>query len=248
MIADAVFEELRAMLRDAVIRHEVVDDEFDLDEPPWAKFNSNNAIRVIVCDHRAEEGINLQGGSKLVIHFDLPIEPNRIEQRMGRVDRYGSGYAIKSLVILDEGSKYQLNWFSVLDNALGVFDRSISSLQYLVEDQIQQLKGRVFAEGLEAIEALVDRLSGATGMVAKELKLIDQQDGLDELSPLAESDLETIFDIDAEWNDIRHATLYWACDTLLFGQISEPKLVPDRPADTPFRFQYRVPGRGGKLH
>jgi ATP-dependent helicase HepA len=247
MIADAVFEELRAMLRDAVIRHEVVDDEFDMDEPPWAKFNSNNAIRVIVCDHRAEEGINLQGGSKLVIHFDLPIEPNRIEQRMGRVDRYGSGYAIKSIVILDEGSKYQLSWFSVLDKALGVFDRSISSLQYLVEDQIQQLKGGVFAEGLETIEALVDRLGGATGMVAKELKLVDQQDGLDELSPLAESDLGMIFDIDAEWDNIRRSTISWACDTLLFGQVSEPKLVPDRPTDTPFRFQYRVPGRGGQV-
>ena len=37
----------------------------------WYKFNSDNAVRVIVCDRRAEEGINLQGGEKLVIHFDL---------------------------------------------------------------------------------------------------------------------------------------------------------------------------------
>jgi len=246
--ADTIFEGLREVLRDTVVRHEIIDnDEYSNDEPPWYKFNSNNAVRVIVCDHRAEEGINLQGGQKLVIHFDLPLEPNRIEQRMGRGDRYGSGSAIQSLVKVDGGAKYQLNWFSVLDNALGVFGRSISSLQYLVEDQMQQLKEVLFAEGVEAIEALADRLGGATGKVAKELKLIDQQDGLDELSPLAESDLGTIFDIDAEWNDIRRSTLYWACDTLLFGQVAEPRLAPDRPTDTPFRFQYRVPGRGGQV-
>lgn len=247
LTADAVFEGLRVVLRDTVVRHEIIDDDKSSNvEPAWAKFNSNNIVRVIVCDHRAEEGINLQGGHKLVIHFDLPIEPNRVEQRMGRVDRYGSGYAIQSLVMVDEGSKYQLNWFSVLDNALGVFGRSISSLQYLVEDQMQQLKVDIFAEGVEAIEALADRLGGATGMVAKELKLIDQQDGLDELSQMSESDLGDIFDVDAEWNDIRHTTLSWACDTLLFGQVAEPILVPDRPTDIPFRFQYRVPGRGGQ--
>lgn len=248
MTADDIFENLRVVLRDTVVRHEIIDyDEYSNDEPPWYKFNSDNTVRVIVCDHRAEEGINLQGGQKLVIHFDLPLEPNRIEQRMGRVDRYGSGSAIESHVLVDGGSKYQSNWFSVLDNALGVFGRSISSLQYLVEDQLQQLKGVLFAEGVEAIEALAERLGGKSGKVEKELRLIDQQDGLDELSPLPESDLDAIFDIDAEWEDIRRSTLYWACDTLLFGHVTEPRLVPDRPTDTPFRFQYRVPGRGGQV-
>lgn len=247
LTADAVFEGLIGVLHDTVVRHEIIeDDESGIDEPSWSKFNSNNAIRVIVCDCRAEEGINLQGGQKLVIHFDLPIEPNRIEQRMGRVDRYGSGDAIQSLVMMDDGSRYQLNWFSVLDNALGVFGRSISSLQYLIEDQLRQLKGVLFAEGVEAIEALNNSLGGASGKVINELALIDQQDGLDELSPLAESDLGTIFDVDAEWDDIRRSSLYWACDTLMFGQVAEPNAVASLSVDTPFRFQYRVPGRGGQ--
>jgi ATP-dependent helicase HepA len=245
--ADGVFSGLHGVLRDSIVRHEVInDDEDESCESSWSKFNSNSDIRVIVCDHRAEEGINLQGGQKLVIHFDLPIEPNRIEQRMGRVDRYGSGDAIQSLVMMDEGSRYQLNWFSVLDNALGVFGRSISSLQYLIEDQMRQLKGALFAEGVEAMEALNSSLGGASGKVVNELKLIDQQDGLDELSPLAESDLGTIFDVDTGWDDIRSSSLYWACDTLMFGQVTETNAAATLSVDTPFRFQYRVPGRGGQ--
>jgi ATP-dependent helicase HepA len=248
VIADTIFEDLDCIFPDTIVRHEIIDDDgFDNDAVPWSKFNLDNTIRVIVCDHRAEEGINLQGGKKVVIHFDLPIEPNRIEQRMGRVDRYGSGDAIQSVVMVDEGSKYQLNWFMVLDNALEVFNRSISSLQYLVEEQMLKLKGAIFLEGVEAIEAISIRLGGATGEVAKELKLIDQQDGLDELSPLTDSDVEAISDIDAEWRDIRYSTLYWACDTLLFGQVSDPQLVLNQPeVETPLRFQYRVPGHGGQ--
>lgn len=35
------------------------------------------------------EGINLQEGFDAVIHYDLPWNPNRLEQREGRVDRFG---------------------------------------------------------------------------------------------------------------------------------------------------------------
>jgi ATP-dependent helicase HepA len=245
--ADAVYERLTVELNDAVVRHEGNDiDDADDKQSPWTKFISDNSIRVIVCDQTAEEGINLQGGKKLMIHFDLPIEPNRIEQRIGRVDRYGSGDGIQSLVFLDEGSKYQKNWVSLLDSALGVFDRSISSLQYLVDDQLQQIRSVIFSEGVEAIESWVTKLKGKDGVVAKELKLIDQQDGLDELSPVAESDFETVFDIDSEWKNIRRSILYWACDTLLFSQVPEPNKALEEKLDYPFRFQYQVPGHAGQ--
>ncbi|MDT4863739.1 RNA polymerase-associated protein RapA [compost metagenome] len=98
----------------------------------WTEFLSNAAIHVIVCGLNAEEGINLQGGRKAVVHFDLPVQPNRIEQRIGRVDRYGAGDPVESFVLLDRVSPMQEAWFSVLDQGLGVFHRSISSLQYLV--------------------------------------------------------------------------------------------------------------------
>ncbi|MCY1550387.1 hypothetical protein D9M68_866390 [compost metagenome] len=67
-----------------------------------------------------------------MVHFDLPVQPNRIEQRIGRVDRYGAGDPVESFVLLDRVSPMQEAWFSVLDQGLGVFHRSISSLQYLV--------------------------------------------------------------------------------------------------------------------
>lgn len=244
LTADAVFEGLRTVFEDTIVRHKVLDDEDD--SISWDKFNSSSSTRIIVCDHRAEEGINLQGGRKLVVHFDLPMEPNRIEQRMGRVDRYGSGDAIQSVVLLDNDSRYQSDWFALLDTSLAVFGRSISSLQYLIEEEMQHLKVALFLEGVEAIVSLRESLGGVAGKVVNELKLIDQQDGLDELSQLAESDLESLMDVDSDWKSIRSSTLHWACDTLMFGSITESNVGTSLSVDTPFRFQYKVPGGGGQ--
>jgi superfamily II DNA or RNA helicase len=45
--------------------------------------------RVLVATDCLSEGINLQDAFNAVLHYDLPWNPNRIEQREGRVDRYG---------------------------------------------------------------------------------------------------------------------------------------------------------------
>jgi superfamily II DNA or RNA helicase len=45
--------------------------------------------RVLVATDCLSEGINLQDKFSAVMHYDLPWNPNRLEQREGRVDRYG---------------------------------------------------------------------------------------------------------------------------------------------------------------
>lgn len=245
IIADMVYERLLCSYQNAIVRQTSPAEVDNIGAAPAVQFINQDAVRIIVCDHTAEEGLNLQGKRKIIIHFDLPIEPNRIEQRMGRVDRYGAGDPVKSFILFDEGSKYQYQWYSLIADALGVFDRSISSLQYLVESELQSLIESVFAEGIDALIALTNRLVGPKGAVAEELKLIDEQDALDELMPLAEVDFGDIFDVDDDWKEIRRATTYWSTETLLFQEICEPLGVSNPPIDPPFRFCYKVPGHGG---
>ncbi|NVK64979.1 MAG: DEAD/DEAH box helicase [Flavobacteriales bacterium] len=45
--------------------------------------------RVLIATDCLSEGINLQDHFTAVLHYDLPWNPNRLEQREGRVDRYG---------------------------------------------------------------------------------------------------------------------------------------------------------------
>ena len=49
----------------------------------------SSPLRVLVATDCLSEGINLQEHFTAVLHYDLPWNPNRLEQREGRVDRYG---------------------------------------------------------------------------------------------------------------------------------------------------------------
>jgi superfamily II DNA or RNA helicase len=46
-------------------------------------------LRVLIATDCLSEGINLQDLFSAVLHYDLPWNPNRLEQREGRVDRFG---------------------------------------------------------------------------------------------------------------------------------------------------------------
>ncbi len=48
-----------------------------------------SGLRVLIATDCLSEGINLQQHFTGVLHYDLPWNPNRLEQREGRVDRFG---------------------------------------------------------------------------------------------------------------------------------------------------------------
>ncbi len=50
--------------------------------------------RVLVATDCLSEGINLQDAFNATLHYDLPWNPNRLEQRDGRVDRYGQKHPV----------------------------------------------------------------------------------------------------------------------------------------------------------
>ena len=54
--------------------------------------------RVLVATDCLSEGINLQEGFSAVVHYDLPWNPNRLEQREGRVDRYGQSARVVNAI------------------------------------------------------------------------------------------------------------------------------------------------------
>ncbi|ACZ31341.1 helicase domain protein [Xylanimonas cellulosilytica DSM 15894] len=61
-----------------------------------ARFNADPAkesIRVLVATDAAGEGIDLQAFCHRLVNFDVPFNPSRLEQRIGRIDRYGQQHA-----------------------------------------------------------------------------------------------------------------------------------------------------------
>ena len=57
-----------------------------------AKFTAppdKQQVRVLVATDSAGEGIDLQAYCHRLVNFDIPFNPSRLEQRIGRIDRYG---------------------------------------------------------------------------------------------------------------------------------------------------------------
>ena len=55
-----------------------------------AAFNDpDDPVRVLVATDAASEGLNLHRTARYLLHYDCPWNPSRLEQRNGRLDRYG---------------------------------------------------------------------------------------------------------------------------------------------------------------
>jgi superfamily II DNA or RNA helicase len=90
--ADYVAEGLQAALRKSHPKARVVSITGRLnDDERRAKIDelALEPQRVLVATDCLSEGVNLQQAFNAVLHYDLPWNPNRLEQREGRVDRYG---------------------------------------------------------------------------------------------------------------------------------------------------------------
>ena len=49
----------------------------------------DDPVRILVATDAAAEGLNLQETARLLLHYEVPWNPSRLEQRNGRVDRHG---------------------------------------------------------------------------------------------------------------------------------------------------------------
>ena len=115
-------------------------------------FESGQAARVLVIDSSAEEGCNLQM-ARQIINLDVPWSINRLEQRIGRLDRYSPGAARPALctVAINSQSRLQVNFVSFLTEAVGVFERSVATMQRSLVAVSMALEQAVFERGVGAL-------------------------------------------------------------------------------------------------
>lgn len=169
--------------------------------------------RVLVCDRSGEEGRNFQTADA-VVHAHLPWSVNRLEQRLGRVDRHGDNDPAAQYVLAPcpEGSAAGA-WLIVLCDGFGVFRASLSMLQYAVDDLTPDLLLDLLRRGaqglLEATGAIKDGLEKRRNEIAAEDIL--------EATFTGEHDHVALFEpldaIESLWRDLGRAVDDLACDT-----------------------------------
>lgn len=80
-----------------------------------------NQADIMIATEAAAEGLNLQFCS-LVINYDLPWNPQRIEQRIGRCHRYGQKYDVVVVNFLNTRNYADVRVFQLLSTKFKLFD------------------------------------------------------------------------------------------------------------------------------
>jgi superfamily II DNA or RNA helicase len=134
-----------------------------------ARFASPEA-RILVATDVAGEGLNLHEHCHHLVHFELPWNPNRMEQRNGRIDRYGQaqpptiaflyaqdsyeGEVLKRLVLKIEA---QIRMLGSVGDVLGQIQAD--SIEQLLSRPVPDLH-RAVAEAEAQIDSELNRASG----------------------------------------------------------------------------------------
>ena len=66
-------------------------DEADREQVKVAFNDPASSVRLLIATDAASEGLNLHRTARYLLHYDCPWNPSRLEQRNGRIDRYGQG-------------------------------------------------------------------------------------------------------------------------------------------------------------
>jgi len=117
------------------------------------RFKQSDGPRVMICTAAGREGINLQH-ARILFNFDLPWNPMDIEQRIGRIHRYGQHHTaqVYNLVLSDtiEGKIFLLlqDKLKEIAKALGKVDEHGEVAEDLRTQILGQLSERLNYESL----------------------------------------------------------------------------------------------------
>ena len=153
-----------------------------------AYFSEENGARLLLCSEIGSEGRNFQFAHHLVL-FDLPENPELLEQRIGRLDRIGQTETINLHVPYLAGSRGEryARWYS---EGLNAFEKNLQGAAILVK-KLQGIKADRLDDFIarskelrDETEALMergqDRLLALTSQGRGEVeKTLEQIDGLD---------------------------------------------------------------------
>jgi superfamily II DNA or RNA helicase len=126
-----------------------------LEERIRAESVFKNEVQVLVATEAAGEGINLQF-CNLMINYDIPWNPNRLEQRMGRIHRYGQTREVFIFNLVATDTREGQVWDAV-------FRKLEEIRKELGSDKVFDVLGDII-EGKDLGQLLVEAAAGARSM------------------------------------------------------------------------------------
>jgi superfamily II DNA or RNA helicase len=148
-------------------------------EQIMAKFENDPSIRILVSTEVGSEGVDLQF-SGYEINYDLPWNPMRLEQRIGRIDRIGQIRDRISIFNLSCKDTIEDRVMERLYERIDIFTSSIGEIEQIIGEKINQLSIELFNPNLteEQQERKIEATFKAIEIEKQQKDILEERSGV----------------------------------------------------------------------
>ena len=160
----------------AVIQGSTPTDEREYIRSQFTADPTKEPVRVLLATDAAGEGIDLQTHCHRLVNFDIPFNPSRLEQRIGRIDRYGQTEEpeVFHFVPVVDSSTYasDLNFMERIARKIAQVEYDLGSANQVVGEEIQRHFGKrtpakAKSKGVDTNEVINSALAGGMELNAR---------------------------------------------------------------------------------
>ena len=136
------------------------------------RFRDNPEIKILLSSEVGSEGLDFQF-CNVMFNYDLPWNPMRVEQRIGRLDRYGQ--QSDKILIYNFSTKNTIDDIILarLYQRINLFERYIGDLEVILGDQIASLTREMFNPRLNS-EQKADRAEQTAIAIENQIKELEE--------------------------------------------------------------------------
>jgi hypothetical protein len=206
------------------------------------RFVHGSSCRILLCDASGEEGRNLQAATH-VVHADLPLSINRLEQRLGRADRFSDGCSdrAQSLIIAEPNSVWVSTHLTLLNAGVGVLSGSVAALQRPLSELEERIRRELLERGVAAMAPELADLRAQLDDEREQIDLLEELEATQFDSELYGGAVDSLIEFDADSKPIEIAfdALTQAQGGVLLRKTADPR--------TPRVFSYAIDSRVGTV-
>lgn len=139
-------------------------------------FRNNPRVQVLLSSEVGSEGLDFQF-CHIIINYDLPWNPMRVEQRIGRLDRLGQKSGTILIFNFSVPGTIEDRVLTRLYERIGIFERSIGDLEIILGEEIRELQKELLTKRLtpEEEDQRIERAALAIERRETELQELEKE-------------------------------------------------------------------------
>ncbi len=139
-------------------------------------------LSILVCTDSASEGLNLQTCDAMIC-YDLPWNPQRVEQRIGRIDRIGqkNDRVLVWNYVYDETVEEDI--YERLGERINLFEQAVGPLRPILEGLEGEVQSVAMGESVKSGEDIASEAEAKSAEAEQKVRRVGLAQDLDEISP-----------------------------------------------------------------